>query len=249
MLWFRSIAITYLAVALLFGNLSNAQAQAKRTRKSAIPTDTQNLVPHVDILGYDSDPGVGDKGTLSAYADGIHPVTRGFKILQVIDADNVIGELCVDQPQGGHHYLTLWFIMPTKDMVDDKVYDASGRFFEITGTKQYTTVLGAAKTVMVAKLIDTPKPPVVEKKESANEEAAEERAEKQARLKAERDERAKGDNRSWSIASSGEKRIATFVCRIGDKIKLKQDDGTIVILAVDQLSDEDRTWLQNRSKH
>lgn len=55
------------------------------------------------------------------------------------------------------------------------------------------------------------------------------------------------DNRTWTVADAAGPLKATFVTRIGDKVKLKKDDGTVITVTLDQLSEEDRLWIKNRA--
>jgi hypothetical protein len=77
---------------------------------------------------------VGQVGVITY--DGRNPVKA--KAVQVIDGDNVIMEW------GGTLY---WVRMATAGMVDDKLY-AMSRVVHVKGTKSYTTVLGANKTLL-----------------------------------------------------------------------------------------------------
>jgi hypothetical protein len=63
----------------------------------------------------------------------------------------------------------------------------------------------------------------------------------------ERNARSAEDNRTWTVADGDGTLKATFLTRIGDKVKLKKDDGTIITVTLDQLSEEDRQWIKNRA--
>ena len=77
---------------------------------------------------------VGQVGVITF--DGSNPVHG--KVIQVIDADNAIIEW-----SSTHH----WVKMPTAGMVDGKRY-AMDRVMHVAGTKQYTTILGARRTLL-----------------------------------------------------------------------------------------------------
>ena len=40
---------------------------------------------------------------------------------------------------------------------------------------------------------------------------------------------------------------AQFICRIAGKVKLKKEDMNVVIVPIDELSEEDQQWLQERA--
>jgi len=67
--------------------------------------------------------------------------------------------------------------------------------------------------------------------------------------KVEPERRASQDTRIWTAANGKYTVKATFVSSDTTKVKLKKDDGTVITLALDRLSDEDQAWIQKRSKH
>jgi hypothetical protein len=91
-------------------------------------------------------------------------------------------------------------------------------------------------------------------KEKQKEEAQEELdrrkkdAEVEAALKAAEEYLRKDATRNWTIGNDGQTLKAQFLCRIGDKVKLKKDDGTELKVSVDELSEADRDWIENRAK-
>ena len=78
--------------------------------------------------------------------------------------------------------------------------------------------------------------------------AAEKRLAEAAKLRAAREKRIKEDTRVWTAAGSGKTVTATFAGRIGDKIKLKKEDGSVTTVTLDQLSETDQQWLEDRAK-
>ena len=54
--------------------------------------------------------------------------------------------------------------------------------------------------------------------------------------------------RSVKLARRSKTITATFAGRIADRIKLKKEDGTVITVTLDQLSETDQKWLENRSK-
>jgi hypothetical protein len=133
-------------------------ARAKvASKKSQAGSEKKNENYEPDImLGYISKPEVGETGLLNAYYDGesIDSITfHGFKILQIIDANNVLGLLNIGDGKGKNEII--WLKISTEGMVDDRIYRTGDQYFEVIGTKQYETLLGQ-KTVIVLKPVNKP---------------------------------------------------------------------------------------------
>jgi hypothetical protein len=90
--------------------------------------------------------------------EGDHGVPDiSVKVLQVIDADNMLVEF--RDPRTNDAGAVVWLKAPTKGIADGKFWDA-GQWKEVTGketiavtgTKTYKTASGASKTVFVVEL-------------------------------------------------------------------------------------------------
>ncbi len=123
----------------------------------------------------------------------------------------------------------------TRGVVDGDMVRV-GCLLEITGTKQYTTVLGATKTVLVLEPypIDTTLP---ERREKEIDSVKPE--ERQVGIAA---------PRQWTDATGKFKVNATFRGVIGGNVQLEREDGSKIGLPLEQLSNEDQQWIQNRNR-
>lgn len=72
--------------------------------------------------------------------------------------------------------------------------------------------------------------------------------EAEANAKAEQERRRKEATRIWTSVKGGQTITAQFLFRIADKVKLKKEDGTELMVSIDDLSDVDRDWITNRAK-
>ena len=54
--------------------------------------------------------------------------------------------------------------------------------------------------------------------------------------------------RTWKSKSGTFSTEATFVSKLGNKVKLKKADGKVITVDADKLSEEDREWLDKRAK-
>jgi uncharacterized protein with WD repeat len=132
-------------------------------------------------------------------------------------------------------------------MVDGKSY-RDWDDYEVTGTMQYTTALGATKTVFVLRPTQKLK---IAKQEAAKKRAAareEKRLAEEKAAQAEKDRRRKEYTRTWTDASGERKVTAEFLYRVDDKVKLKKEDGTRVLVPLDKLSEADRQWVEAKGK-
>ncbi len=88
-----------------------------------------------------------------------------FKVVQVIDATNVLGEIEIESERTVTYGISrsgpdtkvfpatvevVWIRMPTKGMVDGHLVETNV-VFKVTGTKQYDTAGGVSKTVFALK--------------------------------------------------------------------------------------------------
>lgn len=71
-----------------------------------------------------------------------------------------------------------------------------------------------------------------------------EEAEKAAAEKAEQDKKER--TRTWADATGEYTVHAEFRGYTAGKVKLKKDDGTVVTLEIDKLSEEDQKWIKSR---
>ncbi|MGO9111292.1 MAG: SHD1 domain-containing protein [Thermoguttaceae bacterium] len=258
---FKRSVILCVAVALLFSFGRVAEAQTKvNTSKSKTRGLTKNQ------------PRIGDEGNWPSVGKVGQIRYCKFKVVQVVDEQNVLGEITLDErPRivaitrsgpdapshadtvGGPKQSIVWFNMPTKGMVDDSDFKTE-EIFTVTGTKQYEAASGGTKTVFILKMrtqadVQAEQQAAAQELQKKKKLAAENRAAAEAKLKAEREKRAKEDTRIWTAASGGKTLKATFAGCIADKVKLKKEDGTVITVTKDQLSDEDQAWIKNRSKH
>ena len=253
---FKRFVILRAAVTVVLGFLSVANARTSpRSKPTATPKsqgDGTAPDPADDhAIGWKSSPDIGEKGTIGPFYDDRPASGRnGFKVIQVVDESNAVALLQTNTSSGKEHCQpeTIWITMPTADMVDDRVYETFNQWFEVTGTKKYTTALGATKTVMVLKAIDKPVSAAALKKKADAAAASKERELAELKKQLEKDQRAREANRTWTYSADGKTMKATFVSRIGDKVILEKEDGTSVKVPVDNLSEADQQWIANRSK-
>ena len=111
-----------------------------------------------------SQPRVGSVGCLYPCGPG---GGYGFKIVQVIDKNNVLGE--ISKPNNGEEIV--WLNIPTEEMVDGRFHASGNQYFKVTGTKQYETLVGTRRTALV--LEPTEKPQSGVQKEEEKERAKE----------------------------------------------------------------------------
>jgi hypothetical protein len=165
---------------------------------------------------------------------------QAFKILQVIDKNNAIGEIIVDS----NNKQIVWFKIDTTDMTDDHRYTTGNQWFEATGTKQYESALGS-KTVIVMK----PTTNLNEEKKKAKEKLKAENEVQAQKILQEKDRLRKAEaNRTWTNKIDKWTIKAEFVGSIAEKVKLKKEDGSIMTVPIENLSKEDQIWLRNRAK-
>ena len=71
---------------------------------------------------------------------------------------------------------------------------------------------------------------------------------------ADKAERKRKDTRTWTIVESRETFTATFLYRVGGKIKVKKvsldddDNDQILIIKIEDLCEKDQKWIKNRGK-
>lgn len=56
------------------------------------------------------------------------------------------------------------------------------------------------------------------------------------------------NTRTWTSRSTGRTQSAQFVCRIGSKVRVRDKDGKLLMLEVDDLTDGDQKWLTERGR-
>ena len=223
------------AISTVLGSWDEARAQARKPRTRTTAGVSNEIEPVLkEYLGW-KPLAVGDVGKLGR-----------LRVVQIVDGENAIVEIkynTVGDPDLRSE--TVWMNIPTEGMADDRTYSTGSRYFEVTGTKRYATALGASKTVMVLKPTTDP----AEEKANADKEkrAAKRRAE-EAKAQAGKEKRHREADRTWTYAASGETMRAAFLTRIADKVKLRKEDGTGVVVAIEDLSEEDQEWIRNRSK-
>ena len=110
----------------------------------------------------------------------------------------------------------------------------------VTGTEQYTTVLGAAKTVLRVDVV----PQVRDLDQCANDSLAG----NQPRTKKEGSDKPERSSRTWTDAAGSHTIEAEFRGVVNGVVSLEKRDGKIVKLPVEKLSKEDQEWLQQRGK-
>ena len=79
-----------------------------------------------------------------------------IKVLQVIDPDETLGELTCHNENGIQQTIPVWIVRaPLDNAVDGKAYKIEGDIlYHVTGRKQYTTALGASRTVLLIERLD-----------------------------------------------------------------------------------------------
>jgi hypothetical protein len=116
-------------------------------------------------------------------------------------------------------------------------------------TFTYRATSGATKNVLVAESSneEVEKAFAKAQKEAARKLAAVESARlaQERELQARMESRRKLNTRVWTDTASKKTITAEFIYCVGDKIKLKKEDGTVVLLPIEHLSGEDQEWVRN----
>jgi hypothetical protein len=146
-----------------------------------------------------------------------------------------------------------WFILKGVSManaVDDKTVSIGSIVVCVTGTQQYTTVLGATKTVYVVEAFDTTEADALFAKETQRRAEIEEREriEHEAELAAVKKrmaEKLKAEKtRTWQTADAKFSVEAEFITKAGNQVKLRRvDNGKEIIIPAEKLSQADLDWL------
>jgi len=129
----------------------------------------------------------------------------------------------------------------------------------IKKTFTYSTVSGADKTVLVVESNDEEIQKLLAKEAERQREVAlnvEREANREA-IEAERAEKRKANEeallckertRTWTDSTSGLTIKAEFLSRISEKVKLKKEDGSLILLPISQLSAVDQDWIHDWPK-
>ena len=194
---------------------------------------------------------VGQVGDLKDHGESVQ-----FKVISVVDGSNLLAEYDATIDYGGgfrpdgtisrigkeHHYVDFWLKgFSTKGIVDGDDVKIPW-VVKVTGTQKYNghTVL------LIEPYIKT------EKEQQAEAAAAQRlREEKQSRAKAEVERRAADEKarwRVWTDASGAHTVEARFKWVVGDEVKLAKRDGSEISIPLEKLSEEDRGWIQDRTK-
>lgn len=118
----------------------------------------------------------------------------------------------------------------------------------IDSTYDYTTVSGGQKTVLVLEP-NAEKLTQVQAKLDAEAEAKRQAAIERAKAKEEREKTIEAAKwKTWTDASGEHKIEAKFNGLLSGTVKLTKRDGSTVKVPLEKLSDEDKAWIENRSK-
>lgn len=122
------------------------KAETVKKLEDAIEAAKQKLEsnPWVPPLLSPGSPKIGQIGRLYQYAPyhEEHESHSTFEVVQVVDGSNCL--ITFGRAIDGNR---AWLTTPTAGMVDGKSYSFQNDIFECVGTKQYSTVIGAPKTV------------------------------------------------------------------------------------------------------
>lgn len=120
-----------------------AELGAEAEKAKARLRDAKFPVPKIHLNNGEKIP-VGNCGELWAIVDRAPNACR-LRIVQIVDATNARAELFTV-----HGFeQDVWVVMSTVGQVDDTQLIIRGRVWQLTGTKTYTTVTGATRTVPV----------------------------------------------------------------------------------------------------
>lgn len=209
-------------------------------RKQIADLKKQNIFhPRVADLPMDRAPKVGDAGRL---------VLGRLKVVQVVDADNVIGEIVwyqsaaraatlrggtqvVDQ-QNESRYEVVWLTVPTQGMVDGKLHRTNQLFF-VSGSRTYDTAAGT-NTVLRFQAIEATED---ELRGAYAEYVAEQQKRAEAKLW-----------RTWTTADGKFKIEAKFIAFRNDRVVLEKRDGKQVGVPPARLSEADRAYYRAELK-
>ncbi len=154
------------------------------------------------------------------------------KIRQVISR----GTILAGHPDGDPNIL---HGIDTSNLTDNDVVWVR-QAVAVTGTAQYTTVLGAAKTVLRVDVV----PQVRDLDQCANDSLSE----KRPPPKKETPQKPERSFRAWTDATGSHTVEAEFRGVVNGIVSLEKKNGTIIKLPVEKLSKEDQEWLRQRDK-
>lgn len=129
----------------------------------------------------------------------------------------------------------------------------------VHGTKQYATVTGATKTILAIrpfvcdpKVLDEAKKlakkPAGESTPASKRKAEKEQEARAAKAKRKPDEARAPKFRTWTDASGKFKITAKLKSAIAGNVELEREDGTVVTVPIDKLSEEDQAYLKKRAR-
>lgn len=221
----RIVALVFCAMLMNLAQTNGLAAQP--VRKQGAKTDTKPKPQTATEYWREyakthiaDPPTVGSTGQLN----------YNLTIVQVVDENNAICRFGT----GGE--LMYWFVMPTTNLVDGEMIDTGGQVFTVTGTKTYTTILGATKKVYVFERA-TALPNVA--KPAAEAKARQEEAVRQQRI-----ENAKW--RTWTAANGNHRMEAKFVKVTNGVLTLETKDGRTIEVPLAQLLPEDQEFVRLR---
>lgn len=140
------------------------------------------------------------------------------EVVQVIDGQNLLAEV-------GEQIV--WMSgLNTAGLVDKSRLSVGGKCWEVTRTRKYDTVIGAARTLFELSLYDT-KPAVAD----AN-------ARLRGTIRVE-------EPREFTFLEPESKVLATFVTFANGKVTLRKEDGSVITVPIMQLAREDREWVRD----
>jgi hypothetical protein len=119
-------------------------------------------------------------------------------------------------------------------------------------TFTYDTASGNQNTVLVAesnvKALDDVLAKEQEKAATKKSIAKLNRMAYEKRRRADSEERRRENTKTWTDSSGEHTMKAQFIYCVADKVKLKKEDGSVVFIPMEQLSEEDQAWVRNRPK-
>lgn len=211
----------------LMQEVEQAKKEIKSLKEGALPSNPLN---HFELA-------VGQVGKLSGLKGLVPGLAEEVEVINVLGPEKMlVVPICLveartgwDKKAGEPLMIYGW---PTKGVVDGQKLDLPG-LVEVTGTEQYTTVAGGAKTVFKISWFDADalKPYLgkyMEKQPAKVDRPAVDRTR---------------PVRTWTDASGKFSVKASFDGSAMGKVKLRKEDGSVVEVDLDKLSADDQKYI------
>jgi len=160
---------------------------------------------------------------------------KSLRILQIIDDD----EMLLDYRFGRYQTRVIWLKgHPTESLTDDSKF-STPLLVRATGTRDYTTVLGARSTVLYLEVVQLQPSLLRIAREYLRD-----------GKKGHPDHRRlqKFEYRIWRDATGQFETEAQFLGMAAGKVKLRKKTGSMIDVPIERLSTEDQEWIRKQGR-